>query len=191
MVFLWNTRPEHFAKKISPETLRNKQKLIIKEMLIASVPIACFSDIYMINAFILRSSMTALLFLQEQYIFVYDVLLEALICGDTTMAAASYPKTLSEMLEYDQSIGKTKLEEQFEVKFYGFFSFLLLWNLSAYQHFQFKKLLRHVYQWLLPAVYFSPSNSILKCWKNFFDIISWLSILSLILFFFIVDLLLV
>nr|XP_011451000.2 receptor-type tyrosine-protein phosphatase kappa isoform X5 [Crassostrea gigas] len=51
----------------------------------------------------------------EQYIFVYDVLLEALICGDTTMAAASYPKTLSEMLEYDQSIGKTKLEEQFEV----------------------------------------------------------------------------
>lgn len=58
-------------------------------------------------------------FLQEQYIFVYDVLLEALICGDTTMAAASYPKTLSEMLEYDQSIGKTKLEEQFEVKFYA------------------------------------------------------------------------
>lgn len=115
--FLWNTRPEHCAKKISPETLRNKQKLIIKEMLIASVPIACFSDIYMINAFIPRSSMTALLFLQEQYIFVYDVLLEALICGDTTMAAASYPKTLSEMLEYDQSIGKTKLEEQFEVKF--------------------------------------------------------------------------
>lgn len=63
-------------------------------------------------------------------------------------------------------------------------SFLLLWNLSAYQHFQFKKLLRHIYQWLLPAVYFSPSNSILKCWKNFFDIISWLSILSLILFFY-------
>lgn len=58
-------------------------------------------------------------FLQEQYIFVYDVLLEALICGDTTMAAASYPNTLSEMLEYDQSIGKTKLEEQFEVKIHG------------------------------------------------------------------------
>ncbi|XP_022315951.2 receptor-type tyrosine-protein phosphatase mu-like isoform X6 [Crassostrea virginica] len=51
----------------------------------------------------------------EQYIFVYDVLLEALICGDTTMAAATFPATLSEMLEYDQSIGKTKLEEQFEV----------------------------------------------------------------------------
>nr|XP_022315948.1 receptor-type tyrosine-protein phosphatase kappa-like isoform X2 [Crassostrea virginica] len=51
----------------------------------------------------------------EQYIFVYDVLLEALICGDTTMAAATFPVTLSEMLEYDQSIGKTKLEEQFEV----------------------------------------------------------------------------
>lgn len=115
--FFYKTQDQSIVQKISPETLRNKQKLIIKEMLIASVPIACFSDIYMINAFISRSSMTALLFLQEQYIFVYDVLLEALICGDTTMAAASYPKTLSEMLEYDQSIGKTKLEEQFEVKF--------------------------------------------------------------------------
>lgn len=118
MGLFYKTQDQRILQKnISPETLRNKQKLIIKEMLIASVPIACFSDIYMINAFILRSSMTALLFLQEQYIFVYDVLLEALICGDTTMAAASYPKTLSEMLEYDQSIGKTKLEEQFEVKF--------------------------------------------------------------------------
>lgn len=110
-------------------------------MLIASVPIACFSDIYMINAFILRSSMTALLFLQEQYIFVYDVLLEALICGDTTMAAASYPKTLSEMLEYDQSIGKTKLEEQFEVKFYGLtspfccFEIRALINISSLRNF--------------------------------------------------------
>lgn len=118
MGLFYKTQDQRILQKnISPETLRNKQKLIIKEMLIASVPIACFSDIYMINAFIPRSSMTALLFLQEQYIFVYDVLLEALICGDTTMAAASYPKTLSEMLEYDQSIGKTKLEEQFEVKF--------------------------------------------------------------------------
>ncbi|XP_061175017.1 receptor-type tyrosine-protein phosphatase kappa-like isoform X4 [Saccostrea echinata] len=51
----------------------------------------------------------------EQYIFVYDVLLEALICGDTTISTATYPEALSEMLEYDQSIGKSKLEEQYEV----------------------------------------------------------------------------
>ncbi|XP_056018914.1 receptor-type tyrosine-protein phosphatase kappa-like isoform X9 [Ostrea edulis] len=51
----------------------------------------------------------------EQYIFVYDVLLEALICGDTTIPVVAYPEALSEMLEYDQSIGKSKLEEQFEV----------------------------------------------------------------------------
>lgn len=55
-------------------------------------------------------------FLQEQYIFVYDVLLEALICGDTTIPVVAYPEALSEMLEYDQSIGKSKLEEQFEVQ---------------------------------------------------------------------------
>ncbi|XP_062618537.1 receptor-type tyrosine-protein phosphatase kappa-like isoform X1 [Saccostrea cucullata] len=51
----------------------------------------------------------------EQYIFVYDVLLEALICGDTTISTSTYPEALSEMLEYDQSIGKSKLEEQYEV----------------------------------------------------------------------------
>lgn len=69
----------------------------------------------MINTFICRSSMTGV-FLQEQYIFVYDVLLEALICGDTTIPVVAYPEALSEMLEYDQSIGKSKLEEQFEVQ---------------------------------------------------------------------------
>lgn len=58
-----------------------------------------------------------LVFFQEQYIFVYDVLLEALICGDTTIPADKYPDALSELLEIDQNIGKTKLEEQFEVGF--------------------------------------------------------------------------
>ncbi|OWF35537.1 receptor-type tyrosine-protein phosphatase S-like isoform X1 [Mizuhopecten yessoensis] len=51
----------------------------------------------------------------EQYMFVYDVLLEALICGDTSITLDSYPDTLSELLQYEQSIGKTKLDEQYEV----------------------------------------------------------------------------
>ncbi|KAL5021811.1 hypothetical protein ScPMuIL_000966 [Solemya velum] len=51
----------------------------------------------------------------EQYIFVYDVLLEALICGDTTIPCDLYPEVLSELCQFDQSIDKTKLEEQFEI----------------------------------------------------------------------------
>ncbi|KAK3091539.1 hypothetical protein FSP39_020606 [Pinctada imbricata] len=51
----------------------------------------------------------------EQYIFVYDVLLEALICGETTVSVDAYRDTLDDLLQYDQSIAKTKIEEQYEV----------------------------------------------------------------------------
>ncbi|XP_076079965.1 receptor-type tyrosine-protein phosphatase kappa-like isoform X3 [Mytilus galloprovincialis] len=51
----------------------------------------------------------------EQYLFVYDVLLEALICGDTTVPVQKYLDTLSDLLQYDESISKTKMDEQFEV----------------------------------------------------------------------------
>lgn len=51
----------------------------------------------------------------EQYLFVYDVLLEALICGDTTVPVEKYLDTLSELLQYDEAISKTKLDEQYEV----------------------------------------------------------------------------
>ena len=47
--------------------------------------------------------------------FVYDCLLEALISGDTLMMAEEYPEMLSEMCQYDNTIQKTKLEEQFDV----------------------------------------------------------------------------
>ena len=53
--------------------------------------------------------------LQDQYVFVYDCLLEALISGDTLMMADEYPDMLSEMCQYDNTIQKTKLEEQFDV----------------------------------------------------------------------------
>lgn len=47
--------------------------------------------------------------------FVYDCLLEALISGDTLMRADEYQDILSEMCQFDNTIQKTKLEEQFEV----------------------------------------------------------------------------
>ena len=47
--------------------------------------------------------------------FVYDCLLEALICGDTTIASYAFPEVYTELCLFDQDISKTKLEEQFEV----------------------------------------------------------------------------
>ncbi|XP_070194103.1 receptor-type tyrosine-protein phosphatase epsilon-like [Littorina saxatilis] len=51
----------------------------------------------------------------EQYVFVYDALLEALICGDTTVSSHAFPEVYNDLCLYDSDIGKTKLEEQFEI----------------------------------------------------------------------------
>ncbi|KAK3787252.1 hypothetical protein RRG08_055974 [Elysia crispata] len=51
----------------------------------------------------------------EQYVFVYDCLLEALICGDTTIVSYAFPEVYTELCLFDQDISKTKLEEQFEI----------------------------------------------------------------------------
>jgi hypothetical protein len=47
---------------------------------------------------------------------VYDSLLEALICGDTTVSSLAFPEVYNDLCLYDSDIGKTKLEEQFEVR---------------------------------------------------------------------------
>ena len=60
-----------------------------------------------------------LLFQQEQYVFVYDCLLEALICGDTTVSSTAFPEIYTDLCLFDSDINKTKLEEQFEVHVYS------------------------------------------------------------------------
>ncbi|XP_059158477.1 receptor-type tyrosine-protein phosphatase mu-like [Physella acuta] len=51
----------------------------------------------------------------EQYVFVYDCLLEALICGDTTVSTKTFPEVYIDLCQFDADISKTKLEEQFEI----------------------------------------------------------------------------
>ncbi|CAL1529511.1 unnamed protein product [Lymnaea stagnalis] len=51
----------------------------------------------------------------EQYVFVYDCLLEALICGDTTVSMKAFPEVYTDLCQFDTDISKTKLEEQFEI----------------------------------------------------------------------------
>lgn len=65
---------------------------------------------------VIRVKSTGCTHFQDQYIFVYDCLLEALICGDTLMYAEEYKELLADMCQFDNSIQKTKLEEQFDVR---------------------------------------------------------------------------
>ena len=54
------------------------------------------------------------IFLQDQYIFVYDALLEALTQGDTTIAAAEFVPTFQQLQRVPQGGTRSRLEEQFQ-----------------------------------------------------------------------------
>ncbi len=52
---------------------------------------------------------------QEQYIFVYDGLLEALMSGDTSIQCPQLQEEFEKLQKVDPKTKKTKLQEQFEV----------------------------------------------------------------------------
>lgn len=81
-------------------------------LLIANLKINSFTCILWYKKWVHISYM---LMFQEQYIFVYDCLLEALICGDTTVSSHAFPEVYTDLCLFDTDISKTKLEEQFEV----------------------------------------------------------------------------
>lgn len=53
--------------------------------------------------------------LQQQYSFVYDAVLDALMSGETTIPNSSFPETYEEMCTLKPDATNTLLEEQFEV----------------------------------------------------------------------------
>jgi len=54
---------------------------------------------------------------QEQYIFVYDALLEALKAGKTVISCSVFKPEFDKLCVIDAACGKSKLQQQFEVSF--------------------------------------------------------------------------
>jgi len=52
---------------------------------------------------------------QEQYIFVYDALLEALKAGKTVIGCSHFKSEFDELSAVDTVSGKSKLQQQYEV----------------------------------------------------------------------------
>ena len=53
--------------------------------------------------------------MQEQYIFIHDVVLESVTCGDTQINARDLKSCIIKLKNRDQLTGKTQFEAQFEV----------------------------------------------------------------------------
>ena len=53
---------------------------------------------------------------QPQYVFLHDALLEAIMCGDTSIPAPELRTKLQSLLEVDEDTKKTNIATQFEVR---------------------------------------------------------------------------
>ena len=60
-------------------------------------------------------SLYSLLLFQEQYIFIHDAILEACLCGETTIPVSEFKATYKEMIRIDPQSNSSQLREEFQV----------------------------------------------------------------------------
>ena len=71
---------------------------------------------------------------QDQYIFIHDVVLESVTCGNTQISAKDLKFVITRLRKKDQITGKTQFEAQFEV------CAVKLWQIMASNsHYQLVK----------------------------------------------------
>lgn len=61
------------------------------------------------------NSLYSLLLFQEQYIFIHDAILEACLCGETTIPVSEFKATYKEMIRIDPQSNSSQLREEFQV----------------------------------------------------------------------------
>lgn len=52
---------------------------------------------------------------QEQYIFIHDAILEACLCGETSIPASEFKPTYKEMVRIEPQSNSSQLREEFQV----------------------------------------------------------------------------
>lgn len=55
--------------------------------------------------------------LQAQYVFIHDAILESLVCGETLIAVTNFRLVWNKLSRIDQETGRTGLEAQHQVQF--------------------------------------------------------------------------
>lgn len=53
---------------------------------------------------------------QEQYVFIHDAILEACLCGETSIPVAEFALSYKDMLKVDTQSNTSQLREEFQVR---------------------------------------------------------------------------
>lgn len=60
--------------------------------------------------------------MQEQYVFIHDAILEACLCGDTTIPASQLRSVYYDMNRLDPQTNSSPIKEEFRVSKYNLFA---------------------------------------------------------------------
>lgn len=56
------------------------------------------------------------MWLQEQYIFIHDAILEACLCGETAIPVCEFKAAFYELIRIDSQTNTSHLKDEFQVK---------------------------------------------------------------------------